>query len=243
MTTKLSAVLKKKAFSEVTNTRVLKLMEMCSVYSFSVEHIQGKLNTVADCLLRMPLWSGMEDVHQEPDMVRCVRSIILREDAGLEEMKQAASEDDEYKMLLEVFQSRKPLTECSENHPVRKFASIWDRVSMMDGDMVQPLLVVDNQRIVVPHGLRQKIVDDLHNRIHRGSEKMKLTLRSLYFWPTQKTMLETACKNCICLHREQGLPANGAFPGARCGHYKSGPNGGCGSRLVLYQWQSPLVCS
>ena len=78
--------IEKQAFSEVTNSRVLKLMEMCSVYSFSVEHIQGKLNTVVDCLSRMPLWSGVEAEPQEPDMVRFVRSIISREDAGLEEM-------------------------------------------------------------------------------------------------------------------------------------------------------------
>ena len=96
-----------RAFSEVTNTRVLKLMEMCSVYSFSVEHIQGKMNVVADCLSRMPLWSGIEEQDREPDMVRSVRSIISREDAGLEEMKKVASEDEEYKLLLEAFSSRK----------------------------------------------------------------------------------------------------------------------------------------
>ena len=102
---------------------------------------------------------------------------------------------------------RKPLTECSDNHPVRKFASIWDRVSMMDGDTAQPLLVVDNQRIVVPLGLRQKIVDDLHRRTHRGSEQMKLTLRSLYFWPTQKSMVETVCKNCVsCIENKDSQP-------------------------------------
>ena len=65
-------------------------------------------------------------------------------------MKQAASEDVEYNMLLEVFKSRKPLTECSDNHPARKFTSIWDRVSMMDGDTEQLLLAVDNQRVVIP---------------------------------------------------------------------------------------------
>ena len=183
------------------------MMEMCSVYSFLVEHIQGKLNTVTDCLSRMPLWSGVEETNQEPDMVRRVRSIISREDAGLEEMKQAASEDDEYRMLLDVFKCRKPLTECSDNHPARKFASIWHRVSMMDGDTVQPLLVVDNQRIVVPLGLRQKIVDDLHSRTHRGPKQMKLTLRSLYFWPTQKSMVETVCKNCVsCIENKDSQP-------------------------------------
>ena len=56
-----------RAFSEVTNTRVLKLMEMCSVYSFSVKHIQGKLNVVADCLSRMPLWTGVEELDREPE--------------------------------------------------------------------------------------------------------------------------------------------------------------------------------
>ena len=196
-----------RVFSEVTNTRVLKLMEMCSVYFFSVEHIQGKLNTVADCLSRMPLWFGVEESSQEPDMVRSVRSIISREDAGLEEMKKAASEDDEYRLLLDVFKSRKPLTECSDNHPARKFASIWDRVSMMDSNTDQPLLVVDNQRIIVPVGLRQSIVDDLHNRTHRGPEQMKLTLRSLYFWPTQKTMVEYVCKDCVsCMENKDSQP-------------------------------------
>ena len=121
-------------------------MEMCSVYSFSVEHIQGNLNTMADCLSRMPLWSGVEGEAQEPNMVRRVRSIISREDASLEEMKEVASSDDEYKMLLEAFKSRKNPTECSENHPVREYSSIWDRVSMMDEDTEQPLLVVNNQR-------------------------------------------------------------------------------------------------
>ena len=42
---------------------------------------------------------------------------------------------------------------------------------MMDGEMDQPLLVVDNQRIIVPVGLRQSIVDDLHSRTHHGPEQ------------------------------------------------------------------------
>ena len=52
--------IEKRAFSEVTNSRVLKLMEMCSVYSFSVEHIQGKLNTVAGLSVTHALvvWGG-----------------------------------------------------------------------------------------------------------------------------------------------------------------------------------------
>ena len=45
--------IERRAFSEVTNTRVLKLMEMCNVYSFSVEHIQDMLNTVA-----LVVWGG-----------------------------------------------------------------------------------------------------------------------------------------------------------------------------------------
>ena len=196
-----------RAFSEVTNTRVLKLMELCSVYSFSVEHIQGKMNVVADCLSRMPLWSGIEEHDREPDMVRSVRSIISMEDAGLEEMKKVASEDEEYKLLLEAFISRKPLKEFSDNHPVRKYTSIWDRVSLMDAETDQPLLVVDNQRIIVPTKLRQTIVDDLHSKTHRGPEQMKLTLRSLYFWPTQKAMVDKTCKDCIaCLENKDSQP-------------------------------------
>ena len=196
-----------RAFSEVTNTRVLKLMEMCSVYSFSVEHIQGKLNVVADCLSRMPLWTGVEESDREPDMVRAVRSIISREDAGLEEMKTVAGEDEEYKLLLEAFISRKPLKDLSENHPARLYTSIWDRVSVMDAVTDQPLLVVDNQRIIVPTKLRQTIVDDLHSKTHRGAEQMKLTLRSLYFWPTQKAMVDKTCKDCIaCLENKDSQP-------------------------------------
>ena len=189
--------IKKQAFSEVTNLRVLKLMEMCSVYSFSVEHIQGKLNTIADCLSQMPVWSGVEGETAEPDMVRRVRSIISREDAGLKEMKEGAGKDADYKLLLEVFKSRKTPLECSVNHPVRKYSSIWDRVSMMDEDTEQPLLVVDNQKIIVPQAMWEKIVESLHEKTHRGAEQMKLTLHSLYFWPTQKAMVDTVCRDCV----------------------------------------------
>ena len=151
--------IKKRAFSEVTNSRVLKLMEMCSVYSLSVEHIQGKLNTVADCLSRMPVWSGVEGKTAKPDMVRRVRSIISREDAGLEEMKEAAGKDADYRLHLEVFKSRKSPLEYSVNHPVRKYSSIWDRVSMIYEDTKQPLLVMDNQRIIVPQAMVELALD------------------------------------------------------------------------------------
>ena len=65
-------------------------------------------------------------------MVRSVRSIISREDAGLEEMKKVASEYEEYKLLLEAFSSRKPVKEFSDNHPIKKFTSIWGQ-SVGDG--------------------------------------------------------------------------------------------------------------
>ena len=172
-------------------------MEMCSVYSFSVEHIQGKLNTVADCRSQMPVWSGVEGKTAEPDMVRRVRSIISREDAGLEEMKEAAGKDSDYNLLLGVFKIRKTPLECSVNHPVRKYSSIWDRVSMMDEDTEQPMLVMDKQIIIMPQAMWEKIVESLHQKAHRGAEQMKLTLCSLYFWPTQKAMVDAVCRNCV----------------------------------------------
>ena len=175
-------------------------------------------------------------------MVRQVRSIISREDAGLEEMKEAASTDDEYKMLLEVFKSRRCPTECSENHPVRKYSSIWDRVSMMDEDMEQPLLIVDNQRVIVPHKLWQKIVEDLHHKTHRGPEQMKLTLLSLYFWPTQKAMVEAVCKNCIpCIENKDSQPME-PFLEPDLDITSLDPMEDVAGRLVLHQRQGPPVC-
>ena len=83
------------------------------------------------------------------------------------------------------------------NHPVRKYASIWDRVSLMDKDTKQPLVMVDNQRIIVPQAMWQKIVEEMHQKTHCGAEQIKLTLCSLYFWPSQKMMVDTICKDCL----------------------------------------------
>ena len=48
---------------------------------------------------QMPLWLGVAEEETEPDMVRAVKGIISREDAGLDEMKQAAATDTDYKLL------------------------------------------------------------------------------------------------------------------------------------------------
>ena len=144
--------------------------------------------------------------------------------------------------MLEAFTSRKPLKDLSENHPARLYTSIWDRVSVMDAVTDQPLLVVDNQRIIVPTKLRQTIVDDLHSKTHRGAEQMKLTLRSLYFWPTQKAMVDKTCKDCIaCLENKDSQPMEPFLEPGR-GHHGAGPNGGHSRRLVLHQWQGSPVC-
>ena len=76
---------------------------------------------VADCLLWMPVWSGVLKEESEPDMVRSVRNIILREDAGLEDMKRAATVDEDYKLLVSAFRQRRLPLECSVNHPVRSY--------------------------------------------------------------------------------------------------------------------------
>ena len=74
-----------RTYSEVTNFKVRRTMELLNMYNFEVVHVAGKVKEVTDCLSRKPLWQGVdtksEDVPTDLDE-EMIRQVTCTEDAA-----------------------------------------------------------------------------------------------------------------------------------------------------------------
>ena len=171
-------------------------------YSYDVIWIPGKKQTIADALSRNPVFPPEEE--NETDVL--IRAVICQKvlpDLALQELSEAAMNDDAYKEICRAVDIKKPLKDLPTDHPGRHFTKEWDFLRV---DEVYGLLLF-HDRIVVPKLAKKKILELLHVQ-HTGITKTYNNARQLYFWFGMKndivTMVRT-CEECTRLLPSQPL--------------------------------------
>ena len=204
-----------KDLCDIENVRLRRYREKLQEYTFDVAWAKGKSNLMADALSRFPVAPP-----GEPDEVAgpCVCNAInvlseVREassDLTLEPLLAAAKSDPDYQSLIEAVSTVVNPSNLNENlskglppsHPAREFDNVWKELSIHDLGLV----VMRNDRIVVPKSYRQTILQKLHVA-HCGLEKSKWAMSRDYYWPSCNSDLEAVIKSCSeCRPLLPGLP-------------------------------------
>jgi transposase InsO family protein len=156
-------------------------------FNFTVEHISGAKNVVADCLSRMPLnLSNSTDGFDESSSIMFVSTLPV----SLGDIRCATASDEVLLTLSTYVQSEWP-DKKRVPESLRSYYSIRDSLSLQDG------VVFRGERIVVPQCLQKKLIDLAHE-FHFGLTKTKMRLRLSYWWPGMDSDVDAVIRLCHC---------------------------------------------
>ena len=180
-----------KPLEDLTNSRLLRLREKLTDFSFTVTWVAGKEHVIADALSRAPVFShdedGKDEDTQNPNMVYAIKS----QDLKLEKLCDIAKDDVEYQCLVEALKSDVPLNKLPYSHPARLYKSVWHQLALHDN----ALIIYDDQRILVPRAARSDILKLLH-KSHSGVVKTRKAAQQLYFWKSINNDIKQLVESC-----------------------------------------------
>ena len=181
-----------KDLHEIANPRLLRFREWLQTYTFTISWAAGKRHHMADALSRAPVFSPQEEDSEEVALCRAVSG----QACGLQLFQ---TKCPDYKMLVDAVQSQPCLKSLPATHPALPFSNVWDRLSTIQRDGEEPVVVLDSHRIVVPQPARQRVLQALH-RGHCGIAKTCQLASQLYFWPGMQNsikQLTEQCRHCV----------------------------------------------
>ena len=153
-------------------------------YDFSVRHIAGKLNVIADGLSRNP--NAMCDAtHEESDnSIVCLimENIPITGDS----LKEETIKDKELIDLKRAIDTNWHITDLS----ILKYKNWKDGLSVTSEG-----LITYYSRILIPFVLRKKILSEAHVG-HIGVTKLKHLLRPICVWPGMSSDIDSFVREC-----------------------------------------------
>ena len=107
-----------KSLHQLENTRLMRMREKLTNYTFQVEWVEGKSHLIADALSRAPVFSAEEFAMQADTAILCLqaKSSESLSDIGLKR-------DDEYLALLAAIGSGRDFADLPPSHLARRYKS------------------------------------------------------------------------------------------------------------------------
>ena len=161
-----------------------------SAYDYSIEHVKGRDNVVADCLSRVPELLSAEDesflVHEidEFSCDPCADMPISSDDIA-----KTTKEDSVLSTVCRYLRFGWPDKVTEELKP---YYRIRDELS------IECECIVWKNRVVIPPVFRRCLLQELHSE-HMGISRMKAVARSFFWWPKLDhdiMLLSAECNVC-----------------------------------------------
>ena len=152
----------------------------------------------ADGLSRLPLPRGKEDERDMDPIQIFHMEQIERLPVSVPELHKETLKDP---VLAQVYQATMygwPF-HVKDNPDLGPYFRRREELTVQDGDLLWGI------RVIVPEGLQQRVLDELHEG-HVKVVKMKGLARSYTWWPGIDEQIEGTCKACLGCQLSQGNP-------------------------------------
>ena len=170
----------KKHMTDVT-PRMQRLCIRTWNYDFTPEYLKGKCNVISDALSRVnPQEIDDCDIEKEILAVNIVSSSTLQQ-AEIEELQKATSEDTELQCLKNVISTGWPSTRSSCSDVLKNYWNYRDELLIEDG------ILMKNHKIVIPNVLKRKYLEKVHSG-HQGIHVFKEPGNTFSGMDTQMTL-------------------------------------------------------
>ena len=207
--------------SKITNPRLFKLKEKTMMFRFTIQHCPGKWQRGADALSRnvaaatMAIFEvcsvspNISDEKISSEIESCYASASAEaiadygDDSGvisLNIVRAVGLEDPTYSCLVDQISKGFPKTKHLTNPLIREYWEVRNRLSVDNG------LVLMDRRIVIPMGLRKRILKCLHSA-HQGVIGMKARAHETVYWPGMDPCINNHRDTCAtCIRVSPSLP-------------------------------------
>ena len=159
----------------------------------------------ADALSRIPDFTpGMKDIR--------VRQVISSRDKPendpiIQEMMNHVT--DEYKQITEAILNGTDFKQLKSNHPGKPYTQNAHLISPLT-DSPNTLLVINQQRLIVPEGYRKRLIQVYHTS-HSGVDKMVKSLSKRFHWPGMRDQVAWHTETCVACGEEADTGKKIAF--------------------------------
>ena len=201
-----------RTLDEITNPRLFRLKQRTLSWRFRVQYVPGKLNPFADAVSRNPsrrpdddeptmeqVLAGLRtadmDDETEPMIIAAARSDLNNVNVvSWDRVKIETGSDPTMYSLANTIRYGFPESKEQLDESLREFWQQREDLYVIDG------VVMYQDRVVIPPGLRQEVLAALHSA-HQGTTAMSLRAQSSVFWPGITAAIATTRANCRCCER------------------------------------------
>lgn len=198
-----------RSIPKMSANRLQRWAVFLSTFNYTIEHIKGKNNPVADYMSRMPL----ETITTTEEAAGRNTYICFTEGQGSwpvnnAEVRKATQEDAELSEVIEIVKNnswtKKPSDELRPYYQKREELYV-DHGILMWG-----------HRLVIPKSLRAKMLSEIHTG-HFGIQRCKNMARSFVYWPGIDKEIERMVKRCseCLLNRDEPPQTTDKWPETR----------------------------
>ena len=168
-----------------------RILIQTSPYHFTVCHIPGPINQLADCLLRL---GNQKDKIKLPKLYMYqITSQLKAMSDTLNQLFTASQEDDELILLKHMITNGWPNSIKEVPPEIQAYWMFWEELMIEDG------LVLKCTQTVIPNNKHKQILVLIHEG-HLGLGKCKLLCKDIVYWPGINEQLEKLVLNCeLCL--------------------------------------------
>ena len=176
------------------------MREKLSGFRFKLQYLAGKLNYLADSLSRRPLMDGFTDEEMEDwneiEEESCRYTPMGRvDDPALMEVFDEAMKDKDYLDVIDKRLTGVDMKDINKSSQVRRYKSIYDEISLVQNKDGRYLMIYDGNKLVVPKGMRKKILNQLH-KSHTSTDLFVETLKTMYYWPNMRAEVQSMVEDC-----------------------------------------------
>ena len=123
---------------------MLNIKANLQIYNYTVKHVRGAKNHLADVLSRRPVWlnpdhtvgpdKGLDLEDGEGFAMRVMESKphLLRDNPLLRELESVGSKDQEYSSIVHAFRTRQSNKSLASELEAYKMEGKWSNMSIMD---------------------------------------------------------------------------------------------------------------
>jgi hypothetical protein len=186
------------------NSRLQRIIQKTSGYTFDIVWIAGKDHVIADALSRAPIFQPEEEEDVNKVCLISIKSLTSSFDLALEKLSEKAKCDVNYCAIIQTLLQGKNPRDLDASHPSRPFIKVWQDLSF---DNQTSLLLLNSHRIVVPLECRRDVLNSLHQS-HQGLRRTRARARELYYWPglnNDVMQVISQCQECSSLLPSQSM--------------------------------------
>nr|XP_055071051.1 uncharacterized protein K02A2.6-like [Misgurnus anguillicaudatus] len=170
---------------------------LLSAHNYTIEYKRGEHHANADGLSRLPLQVEHREKKDAVELfyLRQVEKLPVSATDIRHETMSDTILSTEVEMVLKGTQA----VSLTDNNALSPFISKCNELSVQQGCLMRGL------RVVVPHKLRKRVLEELHTG-HPGIVRMKSIARSYVWWPGIDADIELQVKMCQSCQQIQKMP-------------------------------------